>query len=385
MEPAPIRAEIDLRAIAHNVSELRRITRAEARLMAVVKANGYGHGAVEVSRCALKNGASFLGVARIEEGIHLRKAGIAAPILIFGPTHPQQAGDLLQHDLTQSVYTTDSARTLSAAAASLGRKIKIHLKMDTGMGRLGLLPQNFDNNRTERINADIVAETLAVAALEGLELEGIFTHFAAADSADKTFAEHQLDLFLDYIQCLTKEGLDPPLKHAANSGAVIDMPNAHLDLVRPGIAIYGLYPSDEVKQQRVLLKPAMALKAQIIQLKKVPAGFKVSYGMTYETSKPTTIATVPVGYADGLNRLLSSDGQMLVGGQRAPIIGRVCMDLTMLDVGSIENVKVGDEVVVFGQQANETLTVDEMAAALNTINYEIVTGISARVPRIYLR
>jgi alanine racemase len=385
LEPAPILAEIDLKAIAHNVSELRRVTRAKARLMAVVKANGYGHGSVEVSRCALKNGASFLGVARIEEAIHLREAGIAAPILVFGPTHPQHAGDLLQYDLTQSVFTIDSARELSAAAASLGKKIKTHLKVDTGMGRLGLLPQNLQADRTQRINTDTITETLAVAALDGLELEGIFTHFAAADSADKTYAEHQLDLFLDYIQRLQKEGLDPPLKHAANSGAVIDMPRSHLDLVRPGIAIYGLYPSDEVKQQRVLLKPAMALKVQIIQLKKVPAGFKVSYGMTYETSKPTTIATVPIGYADGLNRLLSSRGQMLVGGQRAPVIGRVCMDLTMLDVGSIENVRVGDEVVVFGQQANEILSVDEMAAALNTINYEIVTGISARVPRVYLR
>ena len=253
------------------------------------------------------------------------------------------------------------------------------------MGRLGLLPQSFQSVNPTKINTDTITATLAGADLNGLELEGIFTHFASADSADKTYAEYQLELFLNFLKHLQKAGLKPPLTHAANSGAVIDMPRSHLDLVRPGISIYGLYPSQEVDQQRISLKPAMALKSQIIQLKKVPAGFNVSYGSTYTTRQPTTIATVPIGYADGLNRLLSSRGQMLVGRQRVPIVGRVCMDLTMLDVGNVKNVKMGDEVVVFGQQGNETLTVDEMAATLNTINYEIVTGISARVPRIYLK
>jgi alanine racemase len=378
-------AEIDLKAIAHNVNELRRITQPGAHLMAVVKADGYGHGAVEVARCALQNGASFLGVARIEEGIHIRKAGIPVPILVFGYTHPQRAGDLLHYDLTQSVSTAATALELSEAAGALASKIKIHLKVDTGMGRLGLLPQNFQSNNPAKINPDTIAETLAVADLDGLELEGIFTHFASADSADKTYAEYQLELFLNYLKRLQKAGLEPPLRHAANSGAVIDMPRSHLDLVRPGIAIYGLYPSDEVHRQRISLKPAMALKSQIIQLKKVPAGFNVSYGSTYTTRQPTTIATVPIGYADGLNRLLSSSGQMLVGGRRVPIVGRVCMDLTMLDVGDAKNVQMGDEVVVFGQQGNVTLSVDEMAATLNTINYEIVTGISARVSRIYIK
>jgi alanine racemase len=253
------------------------------------------------------------------------------------------------------------------------------------MGRLGLLPQNFQSNSPENVNPDTIDETLEIAGLRGLELEGIFTHFASADSADKTYAEYQLDLFLNYLKHLQKAGLHPPLTHAANSGALMGMPRSHLDLVRPGIAIYGLYPSDEVDQQRVSLKPAMALKSKIIQLKKVPAGFDISYGSTYTTKHPTTIATVPIGYADGLNRLLSSSGQMLVGGRRVPIVGRVCMDLTMLDVGDAKNVQMGDEVVVFGQQGNVTLSVDEMAATLNTINYEIVTGISARVSRIYIK
>ena len=385
MTNSPLWAEIDLKAIAHNVGELRRITKPDARLMAVVKANGYGHGAVEVSRCALENGAAMLGVARIEEGIQIRKAGINAPTLVFGYTLPRLAGDLLHYDLTQSVATSAAARELSQAASSLAKPIKIHLKVDTGMGRLGLLSTPETSGSPQKINADALAEALAIADLDGLQLEGIFTHFAAADSADKAYANYQLELFLHFVKNLQKAGLNPALKHAANSGALIDMPRSHLDLVRPGISIYGLYPSDEVDCPKVSLMPAMTLKTQIIQLKKVPAGFNVSYGMTYTTPHPTTIATIPLGYADGLNRRLSSRGQMLVGGQRVPIIGRVCMDLTLLDVGAIEPVRMGDEVVVFGRQGNEILTVDEMAASLDTINYEIVTGISARVPRVYLK
>jgi alanine racemase len=379
-------AEIDLNAIAHNIRELRRMTHPNAKLMGVVKANGYGHGAVQVAQCALQNGAELLGVARIEEGIQVRETGIEAPILIFGYTPPEMAPTLFASDLTPTVYTLAAAKALSEKAASLGKKIKIHLKVDTGMGRLGLVAHDLSPKQTgSRAGADPVQEALSIASLASLEVEGIFTHFATADSADKSYADKQLDLFMDFLNRLRKAGLDPGVKHAANSAALIDMPQSHLDMVRPGIASYGLYPSDEVNKKKVGLKPAMALKTRIIQLKKVPAGFKISYGATYETQKPTTIATVPVGYADGLNRLLSSNGQMLVGGQRVPIVGRICMDLTMLDVGRIDHAQIGDEVVIFGQQGSESLTVDEMASSLNTINYEIVTGITARVPRIYLK
>jgi alanine racemase len=354
--------------------------------MGVVKANGYGHGAVQVAQCALQNGAELLGVARIEEGIQVRETGIEAPILIFGYTPPEMAPTLFASDLTPTVYTLAAAKALSEKAASLGKKIKIHLKVDTGMGRLGLVAHDLSPKQTgSRAGADPVQEALSIASLASLEVEGIFTHFATADSADKSYADKQLDLFMDFVNRLRKAGLDPGVKHAANSAALIDMPQSHLDMVRPGIASYGLYPSDEVNKKKVGLKPAMALKTRIIQLKKVPAGFKISYGATYETQRPTTIATVPVGYADGLNRLLSSNGQMLVGGQRVPIVGRICMDLTMLDVGRIDHAQIGDEVVIFGQQGSESQTVDEMASSLNTINYEIVTGITARVPRIYLK
>jgi alanine racemase len=385
LDASLVRAEIDLKAIAHNIKELRRITHPDARLMGVVKANGYGHGAIEVARCALQNGAEVLGVARVEEGMRIREAGIEVPILIFGYTLPELTADLLEYDLTQTVYTCASAQELSQTATAFKKKIKIHLKVDTGMGRLGLLPQNFQRDNSVTLNADAIEESLAIASLDGLELEGIFTHFATADSADKAYAEDQLDLFMNFLNRLRKAGLEPPVRHAANSAALIDMPQSHLDMVRPGIASYGLYPSDEVNKKHLPLKPAMALKARIIHLKKVPAGFKVSYGSTHQTPKATTIATIPIGYADGLNRLLSSSGQMLVHGQRAPIIGRVCMDLTMLDVGHIDNVQVGDEVVIFGQQGSDSITVDEIASSLNTINYEIVSTITARVPRVYLR
>jgi alanine racemase len=229
---------------------------------------------------------------------------------------------------------------------------------------------------------DVIGNT---TKLRNLAIEGIFTHFATADSADKSYANQQLEIFLGLLGQLNQNGLLPPIRHAANSAALIDLPESHLDMVRPGIATYGLLPSDEVHTDNVALKPVMALKSRIIHLKKVAAGFNVSYGITYQTAKPTTIATVPVGYADGLNRLFSSSGCMLVHGQKVPIIGRVCMDLTILDVGNIHDVMLEDEVVVFGQQDKASITADELASHLNTINYEIVSTVMARVPRIYIR
>jgi alanine racemase len=353
--------------------------------MAVVKANGYGHGAIEIARTALQNGAECLGVARINEAVELRKAGLEAPILIFGYSPPDAARTLIDYKLTQTVYALKSAKALSDRASRAGKKIKVHIKVDSGMGRLGLLPEELAGGNPHDIPVTkAVSEAQAINVLAHLEVEGIFTHFASSDSADKSYANRQLQRFMDFLDRLERAGLSPPLKHTANSGAVIDMPDSHLDMVRPGIATYGLYPSDEVNQSDVALRPVMTLKSRIIHLKKVPAGFHISYGMTYRTPEPTTIATVPIGYADGLNRLLSSRGHMLVHGRRVPIVGRICMDLTMLDVGALQDVAVEDEVVVFGQQGNEAITADKLALMLETISYEIVTSITARVPRIYL-
>jgi len=370
-----LRAEIDLKAIAHNIRELRRIADLKSRLMAVVKANGYGHGSVEVARCALDNGAELLGVARIDEAIKLRNEGVDAPVLIFGYTPPPFYKEILQFDLTQTVYSLQTAESLSSFALLHKCKIRIHIKIDTGMGRLGILPDS----------GSALREVESIVRLSGLEPEGIFTHFSMADSSDKSYSIRQFEIFMNFIGGLKRRGIDFCIRHAANSAGIIDMPETHLDMVRAGIAMYGLYPSEETMNEKAALLPAMSLKSMIIHLKDVPAGFKVSYGATYETTKPTTIATVPVGYADGYSRLLSSRGHMLVCGQRAPIAGRVCMDLTMLDVGNIGRVKQGDEVVIFGKQGCSAVTVDEVASTSGTINYEVVSSLTERVKRVYIK
>ncbi len=379
-------AEIDLSAYRHNIAELRRITRPGARLMTVVKADGYGHGAVPVATVALESGADCLGVARLHEAVELRQVGIEAPILIFGLTSPEAVDALLDLDLTAAVFSLAGAEVLAAEAISRDKRLRVHIKVDTGMGRLGLLAAMAVAEEATGSAADHrFSEVQAIARLPGLQVEGLFTHFATADQADKTYANRQLQRFMELVNRLKQQGLELPLNHTANSAALIDIPESHLDMVRPGIAAYGLYPSAEVDHGRVELRPIMEWKTRIVHLKKVPAGFGVSYGITYETPRPTTLATVAVGYADGLSRKLSSRGLMLVGGQRAPIVGRVCMDLTLLDVGEVSEVAVGDEVVIFGRQGDESLTADEMATALDTINYEIVSTITSRVPRVYLK
>lgn len=372
-------AEIDLAAIAHNVRELRRVTDPRSKLMVAVKANGYGHGAVDVARTALKNGATHLGVARLEEGIRLRKAGIATPILILGYTPAHCTPKLLTHHLMPTIYSLDNARNLSAAATAQDQHLTIHIKVDTGMGRLGI---PWDALRCDDTGT-AVDDIAAITRLPGLNLQGVYTHFASADHQDKSEAKKQLAHFQQLLAAIKNKGLKIPLRHAANSGAIIDMPEAHLDMVRAGIAVYGLYPSSEVKRHRIDLRPALELKARIIHLKQVPAHTKISYGGTFETAAATAIATIPVGYGDGYSRLLSNNGHMLVHGQRAPIVGRVCMDLTMLDVGKIDAVRAGDEVVLIGNQNDAMISADEVAAATGTINYEVVTSLTARVPRLY--
>ena len=377
-------AEVDLKAVAHNVRELRRITKPGARLLAAVKANAYGHGIIEVAKTVLQSGADELGVARIEEGIQLREAGIDAPVLIFGHTPSFLNEKLIEFNLRPTVFSYETAKALSKVAVSNGGKIKIHLKVDTGMGRLGILPERMLSNSGIGLTENAIHMTEAIVRLSGIEIEGVYTHFATADILDKTYAKRQFDVFLEFLSQLHQSGIEVPVKHSANSAAIIGMSETHLDMVRAGISVYGLYPSDEVDKNRVSLKPAMEMKARIVYLKKVPSGFKVSYGSTYETTTRTTIATVPVGYGDGYNRLLSSRGSMLVNGQRAPVTGRVCMDLTMLDVGHISDVSLEDEVVIFGRQGDNSIYIDEIASMLNTINYEVVTRIADRVPRMYL-
>ncbi|MEJ2641421.1 MAG: alanine racemase [Desulfosarcinaceae bacterium] len=373
-----LRAEIDLDAIAHNIRALKGLIHPQARLLAAVKANAYGHGALEVSRTALAGGADYLGVARPAEGIALRDAGITAPILIFGYSPPELAPELAAHGLEQSVYDLDTAGRMAACLSSGDASLAVHLKVDTGMGRLGIPCP--DEAMVERC-VDMVAQ---LTLLPELKLTGLFSHFATADSRDKGFAQRQFQRFETCLDALTTRGLRPPLCHMANSGAIIDLPATHLDMVRAGISVYGLYPSDEVMRARIDLRPALSLKARIIHVKTVPPGTPISYGCTWRAERETSIATVPIGYADGYSRGLSNRGMMLVGARRVPIVGRVCMDLTMLDVTEVPGVRIGDEVVLIGRQGKAAISADEVAAWNDTINYEVVAALTARVPRVYL-
>jgi alanine racemase len=368
----PVWAEIDLDAVAENVRSVRSLIKPSTKLLAVVKANGYGHGSVEVGKAALKNGASWLGVARISEALALRQAGIVAPILVLGYVPPEQADAVVNHGLSQTIYSVEMARDLSDAAVRLGSKAKVHIKVDTGMGRLGIWA-----------SAVAVDEILQLARMPHIEVEGIFTHFANADG-DEAYTRQQLERFLELLETLRRAGLEVPLRHAANSPALIGLSESHLDMVRAGLIVYGLYPAENMRKGLPHLRPAMSLKARVAYVKKVPAGFKVSYGCTYTTSSPTTIATLPLGYADGYPRSLSGVGEVLIKGRRLPVIGRVCMDQIMVDAGSDPDIFMGDEVVLLGSQGNAAITADEIAGKLNTINYEVVCMINWRVPRLYL-
>lgn len=372
-------AEVDLDAIAHNARGLKEHVGEKTELMAVVKANAYGHGAVPVAKTALENGASRLAVNRALEGVELRQAGITAPVLILGYSLPSEAETIVRWDLTPTVTTVEGALALSAMSDRQGKITPIHVKVDTGMGRFGLLPD------------EVAVFVRRVSELPGLKLEGLFTHFAVADLADKTYTRRQFGLYSQVVEQLEEAGLAIPLKHVANSAATLDLPEMHLDMVRCGIALYGLRPSvvgygvPTVLEPAILLKPAMALKSRVARVRTLPPGSSISYGCTYTTTRPTPVALVPVGYGDGYHRILSNRGSVLIGGKRAPIVGRVCMDQFVVDVTGIEGVRQDDEVVVFGQQGEEEISAEEVAALAGTINYEVVTSILPRVTRVYLR
>jgi alanine racemase len=378
------RAEIDLAALAHNCRELRRVTSPAASVMAVVKADGYGHGALPVARVAVENGAGYLAVARFDEAVGLRRGGVDAPILLFGHSPPVRVPYMISHDIRASVNSLPVARRLSAEALRAGGTLQVHVKVDTGMGRLGLVCKDAAAPAATGVSLlSVAGDILTIASLPNLEVEGVYTHFANADRKDKDHAGRQFALFMDLLEVLRQEGFQPPLRHAANSAAILEMPETHLDLVRPGIAQYGLWPSPEVQRDRIDLRPVMSIRSVVIHLKAVGTGFAVSYGSTHVTSRPTRMATVPIGYADGFSRALSSKGCLLVKGVRAPILGRVCMDLTVIDVGHIPNVDLEDEVVILGRQGREEITAEEIAELAGSINYEFVSGIPSRVSRLY--
>ena len=385
MVPYDVWAEIDLDALANNIRRLKGRLNDSVKFMAVVKADAYGHGAVECAKRAIEAGADALGVARLGEALELRHSGIDAPLLILGKTRPLHAGKLLDYDLTQTVCAYKEAADLSAFARSVKKRITVHIKIDTGMGRLGMLPDGGSGSRREKNGfEDAVDEICAVCRLDGLVNEGVYTHFAAADEADKTMTLRQLAIFNDILDRLEKKGHRFDIRHAANSAALIDMPETHMDMVRPGIAIYGHYPSRDVAHASVDLTPAMTLKSRIVHLKTVGPGFTVSYGATARTVKETAVATIAVGYADGFSRLLSSTGKMMICGTLVPVIGRVCMDYTMVDVSDVPGVATGDEVTIFGNPEAGAISADWVARYTGTINYEVLTGVTSRVRRVYL-
>ncbi len=368
----PTWLEIDLGAIGKNTREIKKIVGPDVQILAALKADGYGHGALKVGRTVLNNGASMLGVATISEGKPLREAGITAPILIFGYVPLWQMREAVRLNMTVTVYAMESARALARAAEALSHKTKVHVKIDSGMGRLGV--------RTEALN-EIIALIREVKDQPWLELEGIFTHFAKADSQDKNHAYTQLERFQTVLAELDRLELRPPLTHAANSAAMLNLPEAHFQMVRPGIALYGLNPSSEV-QLPPGFRPALSFKTQVAQVKMLPTGECISYGCIYTTTRPTRIAVIPVGYADGFRRGPSNWGTVLVHGQEAPILGRVCMDQCMIDVSEIPEVRMGDEVVLIGDQGEASLSAEMVAERLGTISYEVVSEILARVPRV---
>ena len=383
--PYDIWAEIDLDALSGNIKGLKALLDPGVLFMAVVKADAYGHGAVETARAAVSAGADALAVARLGEAVELRHAGITAPVLILGKTRPEYAEKLVDYDLTQTVSSFKEAAAFSARAVSLGTRIRVHVKIDTGMGRLGLVADGVPGvcrGAGERGAADEVA---SLYALEGLLCEGICTHFASADDADKTAAGRQLALFLELTDILESRGIHFQIRHAANSAAVIDLPASRLDMVRPGLSIYGYYPSEAVSRESVRLTPVMTLFSRIVHVKRVGAGFSVSYGATEQTRAETNLATVAVGYADGYSRLLSSKGQMAVRGITVPVVGRVCMDFTMVDAGCVPGISENDAAVVFGPPETGAPTADDIARWSGTISYEVLTSVSKRVPRLYVK
>ncbi|MBS3909464.1 MAG: alanine racemase [Actinobacteria bacterium] len=366
----PLRAEIDLSAIKHNFREAQRVVGENVKVMAVVKANAYGHGLVRAAKAASEVGAASFGVAIPEEGAILREAGIVEQIHVLTEAASEAGPLILDNDLTATVFSRGSARALSDEALRRGRVALVHIKVDTGMNRVGLTP--------ERV-PELIRE---MRSLRGLEIQGIFTHFSEADDPAGDYTAYQMQRFKVLVDALEAEGICPRVKHAANSAGLYLYPDSHFDMVRVGISLYGLHPS-EATRGVADLRPALSLKARLSYIKNLARGEGVSYGRTYKAPCDTVIATVPAGYGDGYSRLLSNKAEVLIGGRRYPAVGNICMDQFMVDVGPDSTVKADDDVTLIGRQDNEEITVDEIASLLGTINYEVVCMINGRVPRVY--
>lgn len=365
-------AEISLSAIGHNIEEVRKRLAPGVRLLAVIKADAYGHGAVRVGKY-LEDRVNYFAVATLEEAVELRENGIRLPILILGYTSPSQYEDLVAFDITQTIYSRETAELLDREAANQGKKAGIHIALDTGMTRIGFQVTEED--------ADVIAD---IGRLPHLKMEGLFTHFACADQKDKTYCSGQLEKFNRMVRMLEEREVEIPLKHVCNSAGIMEFDDFRYDMVRSGIVTYGMYPSEEVRKERLDLIPALEWKSRVIHVKEVGNGLGVSYGATYVTHEGRTrIATVSAGYADGYPRALSSKGRVLIHGQYAPILGRVCMDQFMVDVSRIPDVRVEDVVTLVGRDGENSISIEEIADPAARFNYEMACGISRRVTRVY--
>ena len=368
-----VEADIDLSAIRRNIETMKGCIPKDKKLLAVIKANAYGHGAIQVAE-VLDDLSDYYGVACIEEAIELRKAGVNKPILILGYTDESLYDHIVRYNITQTIFSFEQAKALSDVAGQLGKTGRLHIKLDTGMNRIGF-----------KCNDDSVSEIVKISKLENLDMEGIFTHYFKADSVDKSSALEQLKKYTAMIDKLGEAGVHFAIRHISNSAGIMEMPNDTYDMVRSGISTYGLYPSEEMDKEACVLYPAMSFLSHVSHVKLVTKGETVGYGGTYTLPCDKKIATVGVGYADGYPRALSNKGRVLVRGEFAPIVGRVCMDQIMIDVSDIDDISVGDEVVLFGRQGDKCIPVEEPADMSASFNYEFVCNINRRVPRVYYK
>lgn len=369
-------AEIDLDALQFNIESIKNNIDPGTKIIAVIKADGYGHGAVQIAR-ALEGDGQVWGyaVATAEEAFSLREDGIYKPILILGYTFPYSYERMIREEVRSTVFTLETAQELSDIAVKTGKKCKVHIKIDTGMTRIGIHPDE-----------EGLALIRQISDLAGLEVEGVFTHFATADEADRTKAYHQMTIFREYVDRVEKElKLAIPMKHCSNSAGIAGMPEANMDAVRAGIILYGLWPSDEVQaDKKIELKPMLSLRSRVVYVKTVPQGQEISYGGTYTTTRDTRVATVCIGYGDGYPRSLSNTGHVLIKGQQAPVLGRICMDQFMIDVSDVSSpVRVGDKVTLIGSDGDASITMEELGALSGRFNYELACDIGKRIPRVY--
>ena len=369
----PVWAEINLDNLAHNMREVRRVTNIDTKITAVIKADGYGHGAVAIAETLLENGADRFAVATLSEAIQVKTSFPNIETMVLGYTPENLASEVINYNIIQTIYTLAQAKEFSRVAVSLNKNITVHIKLDTGMNRLGMV---FEDKTIDSI--------LEMSKLDNLIIEGIFTHFAAADETNKEYTREQVKKYKYIVNSLEERGFKIPLKHVSNSAGIIDLPEYNFDMVRAGIMLYGLYPSKEVNHDIVNLKEVMCLKAQVSFVKTLEAGTGVSYGLKYKCDKESLVATLPIGYADGYTRMLSGKAKVMVQGSCVPVIGNICMDQCVIDVSGL-NVNIGDEVILFGGNDKNGISIDSVAQSLNTISYEITCMVDKRVPRVYIK